>query len=87
METKKKSTLSFGLRYGYGLGEFGLNFLLTYITYYLTFYLTNVAGLSMTLAATVTTATTVIKVFGMPIAGTLIDSIKLKGSKFRGWLG
>ena len=49
METKKKSTLSFGLRYGYGLGEFGLNFLLTYITYYLTFYLTNVAGLSMTL--------------------------------------
>lgn len=53
METKKKSTLSFGLRYGYGLGEFGLNFLLTYITYYLTFYLTNVAGLSMTLAATV----------------------------------
>lgn len=51
METKKKSTLSFGLRYGYGLGEFGLNFLLTYITYYLTFYLTNVAGLSMTLAA------------------------------------
>lgn len=40
METKKKSTLSFGLRYGYGLGEFGLNFLLTYITYYLTFYLT-----------------------------------------------
>ena len=44
METKKKSTLSFGLRYGYGLGEFGLNFLLTYITYYLTFYLTNVAG-------------------------------------------
>lgn len=86
METKKKSTLSFGLRYGYGLGEFGLNFLLTYITYYLTFYLTNVAGLSMTLAATVTTATTVIKVFGMPIAGTLIDSIKLKGSKFRGWM-
>lgn len=86
METKKKSTLSFGLRYGYGLGEFGLNFLLTYITYYLTFYLTNIAGLSMALAATVTTVTTVIKVFGMPLAGTLIDSIKFKGSKFRGWM-
>lgn len=86
METKKESKLSFGLRYGYGLGEFGLNFLLTYITYYLTFYLTNVAGLSMALAATVTTVTTVIKVFGMPIAGTLIDSIRFKGSKFRGWM-
>lgn len=86
METKKKSSLSFGLRYGYGLGEFGLNFLLTYVTYYLTFYLTNVAGLSMALAATVTTVTTIIKVFGMPIAGTLIDSVKFKASKFRGWM-
>ena len=45
----KKSNLSIALRYGYGLGEFGMNFLLTYITYYLTFYLTNVAGLSMAL--------------------------------------
>ncbi len=82
----KKSNLSIALRYGYGLGEFGMNFLLTYITYYLTFYLTNVAGLSMALAATITTVTTVIKVFGMPIAGALTDAIKFKGSKFRGWM-
>lgn len=86
METKKASNLSLALRYGYGLGEFGMNFLLTYITYYLTFYLTNVAGLSMALAATITTVTTVIKVFGMPIAGTLTDAIKFKGSRFRGWM-
>ena len=86
METKQKSKLSLALRYGYGLGEFGMNFLLTYITYYLTFYLTNVAGLSVALAATVTTITTVIKVFGMPIAGTLTDAIKFKGSQFRGWM-
>ena len=86
METKKKSNLSLALRYGYGLGEFGMNFLLTYITYYLTFYLTNVAGLSVALAATVTTITTIIKVFGMPIAGTLTDAIKFKGSRFRGWM-
>lgn len=86
METKKKSTLSFGLRYGYGLGEFGMNFLLTYVTYYLTFYLTNVAGLSLALAATITTVTTVIKVFGMPIAGTLTDAVKFKSSRFRGWM-
>lgn len=85
-ESKSKSTLSIGLRYGYGLGEFGMNFLLTYITYYLTFYLTNVAGLSMALAAVVTTATTVIKVVGMPIAGILTDAIKFKGSRFRGWM-
>lgn len=84
--TKKKSKLSFALRYGYGLGEFGMNFLLTYITYYLTFYLTNVAGLSLALAATITTITTVIKVFGMPIAGALTDLIKFKGSRFRGWM-
>lgn len=86
MKTKSKSSLPIALRYGYGLGEFGMNFLLTYITYYLTFYLTNVAGLSMALAATITTVTTVIKVFGMPIAGTLTDAIKFKGSKFRGWM-
>ena len=86
VETKKKSNLSIALRYGYGPGEFGMNFLLTYITYYLTFYLTNVAGLSVALAATVTTITTVIKVFGMPIAGTLTDAIKFKGSQFRGWM-
>ena len=85
-QAKPKSTLSLGLRYGYGLGEFGMNFLLTFITYYLTFYLTNIAGLSMALAATVTTVTTVIKVFGMPIAGVLIDAVRLKTSRFRGWL-
>lgn len=86
MEANKSSKLSIALRYGYGLGEFGMNFLLTYVTYYLTFYLTNVAGLSMALAATVTTATTVIKVFGMPLAGVLTDAIKFKGSRFRGWM-
>ncbi len=85
-QVKHKCTLPLGLRYGYGLGEFGLNFLLTFITYYLTFYLTNIAGLSMALAGVVTTATTVIKVFGMPIAGALIDIIRLKKSRFRGWL-
>ena len=85
-EVKAKTTLSLGLRYGYGLGEFGMNFLLTFITYYLTFFLTNIAGLSMALAATVTTITTIIKVVGMPIAGVLIDSIRLKGSRFRGWM-
>ena len=83
---KQQSTLSLGLRYGYGIGEFGLNFLLTFITYYLTFFLTNMAGLSVAMAATVTTVTTVIKVFGMPIAGVLIDAIRLKGSRFRGWM-
>ena len=85
-QAKPKSTLPLGLRYGYGLGEFGMNFLLTFITYYLTFFLTNIAGLSMALAATVTTVTTVIKVFGMPIAGVLIDAIRLKASRFRGWM-
>ena len=85
-QVKPKTTLSLGLRYGYGLGEFGMNFLLTFITYYLTFFLTNIAGLSMAVAATVTTVTTVIKVFGMPIAGVLIDAIRLKGSRFRGWM-
>ncbi|MBR2789337.1 MAG: hypothetical protein IKD70_01790, partial [Eggerthellaceae bacterium] len=58
-QVKPKTTLSLGLRYGYGLGEFGMNFLLTFITYYLTFFLTNIAGLSMAVAATVTTVTTV----------------------------
>ncbi len=85
-QAKPKSTLSLGLRYGYGIGEFGMNFLLTFITYYLTFYLTNIAGLSMVMAGVVTTATTVIKVFGMPLAGTLVDVIRLKKSRFRGWL-
>ncbi len=83
---KPKRTLSIGLRYGYGLGEFGFNFLLTYITYYLTLYLTNVAGVSIALAAGITTATTAIKVVGMPIAGTLIDTLRFKHSRFREWM-
>ncbi len=83
---KRKSSLSLGLRYGYGLGEFGLNFLITFVTYYLTFFLTNIVGLSMAVAAVVTTTTTVIKVFGMPIAGVLIDTVRLKRSRFRGWM-
>ncbi len=83
---RRTSSLSLGIRYGYGLGEFGLNFLLTFVTYYLTFYLTKIVGLSMGVAAIVTTATTVIKVFGMPIAGVLIDAVHLKTSRFRGWM-
>ncbi|MBQ6585508.1 MAG: MFS transporter, partial [Coriobacteriales bacterium] len=85
-ENRYKSDLSLGLRYGYGIGEFGLNFLLTFITYYLTFFLTNIVGLSVAMAATVTTATTVIKVFGMPIAGVLVDAIRFKRSRFRAWM-
>ena len=86
METRQTSKLSLALRYGYGLGEFGMNFLLTYIAYHLTFYLTNVADVSMALAAVITIVTNVIKVFGMLIAGTLTDAIKFKGSRFRGWM-
>ena len=81
----KQNKLSFGTRYGYGLGEFGFNFLLTFITFYLSPFLTNVVGLPMALAATIVTATTIIKLFGMPIAGALTEGIKLKGSTFRGW--
>lgn len=86
MAEKQKSSVSFGLRYGYGLGEFGFNFLLTFITFYLQTFLTNVLGLGMALAATIATATTIIKLFGMPIAGALSEGVKLKGSTFRGWM-
>ncbi len=86
MSENQKSSVSFGLRYGYGLGEFGFNFLLTFITFYLQSFLTNVLGLGMALAATIATATTIIKLFGMPIAGALSEGVKLKGSTFRGWM-
>ena len=86
MADQQKSSVSFGMRYGYGLGEFGFNFLLTFITFYLTAFLTNVVGLSMVAAASIVTATSVVKLFGMPIAGALSEGIKLKGSTFRGWM-
>jgi len=86
MAEKQKSNVSFGLRYGYGLGEFGFNFLLTFITYYLSAFLTNAVGLSMVAAATITTATATVKLVGMPIAGALSEGVKLKGSTFRGWM-
>ncbi len=78
-------TLPLRMQYGYGLAEFGINFLLTFVTYYLSFFLTNVALLPTAIAATVVTVTTVIKCVTMPIAGVLIDKFRFKNSRFRLW--
>ncbi len=86
MAENQKSSVSFGMRYGYGLGEFGFNFLLTFITFYLSPFLTNVVGLPMVAAASIVTATSLVKLFGMPIAGALAEGFKFKGSTFRGWM-
>ena len=81
----RSSTLSLRMQYGYGLAEFGINFLLTFVTYYLSFFLTNIALLPTAIAATVVTATTVIKCVTMPIAGVMIDKVQFKNSRFRLW--
>ena len=73
------------MQYGYGLAEFGINFLLTFVAYYLSFFLTNIALLPTAIAATVVTATTVIKCVTMPIAGVMIDKVQFKNSRFRLW--
>lgn len=73
------------MQYGYGLAEFGINFLLTFVTYYLSFFLTNIALLPTAIAATVVTVTTVIKCVTMPIAGVVIDKHQFKNSRFRLW--
>lgn len=79
-------TLSFGVTYGYGLGEFGYNFFITFLAYYLMVFLTNIAGFTTALAATIYTCTNIIKWVTMPMAGTIIDAKQLKGGKYRPWL-
>lgn len=86
MAEKQKSSLSFGLRYGYGLGEFGFNFLLTFLTYYISPFLTNVVGLPMVVAASIVTGTSILKLIGMPVAGLLSEGLKFKGNTFRTWM-
>lgn len=83
--TKHKSSIPLIKQYGYGLGEFGLNFLITFVTFYLTFFLTNIALIPTAIAATVVTVTTAIKCVTMPIAGVVVDKVRFKNSRFRLW--
>lgn len=79
------SSLPLYMQYGYGLAEFGINFLLTFVTYYLSFFLTNIALLPTAIAATVVTITTIIKCITMPVAGVVIDKVQFKNSRYRLW--
>jgi len=82
---KPKASIPLLKQYGYGLGEFGLNFLITFVTFYLSFFLTNIALIPTAIAATVVTATTAIKCITMPIAGVVVDKVRFKKSRFRMW--
>jgi len=81
----EKSSLPLPTQYGYGLAEFGINFLLTFVTYYLSFFLTNIALIPTAIAATIVTITTAIKCITMPIAGVMIDKVHFRNSRFRMW--
>ncbi len=84
-KTKHKASIPLIKQYGYGLGEFGLNFLITFVTFYLTFFLTNIALIPTAIAATIVTITTAIKCVTMPIAGVVVDKVRFKKSRFRMW--
>ncbi len=82
---KPKASIPLIKQYGYGLGEFGLNFLITFVTFYLTFFLTNIALIPTAIAATIVTITTAIKCITMPIAGVMVDKVRFQSSRFRMW--
>ena len=80
-------TLKWGTVYAYGACGLGSwSPYLVFQAYYLMFFLTEVLGLNTYVAATIYTVTQWIKVVTMMGAGVAIDSIPLKGGKYRPWM-
>lgn len=83
---KKKSQLSFGLRYSYGLGEFGFSFFLVFISYYLMYFLTDVAKFPTGTAAVIYTLVQWFECLTLLWAGFMMDRLHLKHGKYRPWV-
>ena len=84
---KAKSTLKLSEKLGYGGGGlFVYCFYLQFQAYYMMIFLTDVLGFNAYIAATIYTATQIIKVITMIVGGTVIDSTNLKLGKYRSWI-
>ena len=82
----EKKPVSRLFAYGYGLGEFGFTFFNMLVAYYLMYYLDSVLKLPMLTAAAIYSGVQWIEVLTMLAGGILIDSLRLKGGKYRPWL-
>ena len=82
----EKATLSMLQAAGYCLGGMhSLIYQASFLSYMLLPFLTNVAGFSMTAAAAIYSASTLIKIIATLVAGVIVDSVNFKSGKFRTW--
>ena len=79
--------LSTGLRFFYGVGDFGFNIMNSVENYYFVFFLTNCAMLDPALAGVVSTVGSVIDAIVGWLWGAIINTIKpMKWGRYRSWL-
>lgn len=84
---KSTQTLKWYEVYGYGIGGlFAYSFYLMLQAYYLLYFLTDVLMINATVAASIYTATNVIKAVTMIIAGPVVDATCLRFGKYRSWI-
>lgn len=84
MEEQKK--LSKVKIYLYGLPDFSLNFLIDVVLTYIVYFAIDIARVPAVAMGTAMTVATVCDAFSVPIAGAIMNKIKLRWGRFRSWI-
>ncbi len=86
MKSKKKTGLSWGAIYTYGIGEFGSTFFISLVSYYLLFYMTDIARIPLAVAGILYSLLQWVEAFTAIGAGMLIDNKHFRSGRYRPWL-
>ena len=80
------STLSFGEKLGYGLGDTASNFFFQVFNLFLLYYYTDVFGLAPAAVGTMFLVTKIVDAVSDPLMGLVADRTETRWGKFRPWL-
>lgn len=82
-ETKKLAKVKI---YLYGLPDFSLNFLIDVVLTYIVYFAIDIAMVPAVAMGTAMTIATVCDAFSVPIAGAIMNKVKLKWGQYRSWI-
>lgn len=83
---RTKRTLSFGEKFGYGLGDTASNFFFQVWNIFLLFYYVDIFGISAAAAGIMILATKFIDIISDPLMGIIADRTNTRWGKFRPYL-
>lgn len=83
---KQEKPLSPLMPYIYGLPDFALNFLLDVVLTYITYYCIEIALVPAAIWGVAITVATICDSFSVPIAGMIMNKVRLKWGRYRSWM-